>query len=80
MPQCTHPHPCRPGTMLPRTGSEPLTTAQAAAILGVHRSQVVRLIGRRALPAHWFGSLWILEESWVRAYAAERTAVGAGRG
>ena len=60
-----------------RTASQLVSTPEAAAILGVSRSQVVRLIHRKALPAHWWnGRTWALEEAEVRGYAATRVAGG----
>ena len=53
-----------------------LTTAEAAAALGVTRRQVLKLIKEEKLKATRFGVAWQVEEVSVMKYQQERRKAG----
>jgi excisionase family DNA binding protein len=57
-----------------------LTAVEAAALLGVTRRQVVKLIGEGKLRATRFGNAWAIERESVEEYAATARQVGYPKG
>jgi excisionase family DNA binding protein len=57
-----------------------LTAVEAAALLGVTRRQVIKLIKQGKLRAEWFGNAWMVERASVEEYAATARQVGYPKG